>query len=173
LVLAETRAAVVISAGFGEQGASGRALQQAMLDAARPHLLRLVGPNCVGTMVPAVGLDASFSHIVPLAGDLAFVSQSGGMITAVLDWAAAREIGFSHVVSLGDMVDVDFGDTRDAGEHRSRLAPHSVRTVEVERHAPDIALMRQIARADLERHASSDLRRGCGTFCIGNEPGRG
>src|SRR5271169_3256928 len=77
-----TRAAVVISAGFGEQGAPGRALQQAALDAARPHLLRLVGPNCVGIMVPAVGLDASFSHIPPLAGDLAFVSQSGGMITS-------------------------------------------------------------------------------------------
>jgi acetyltransferase len=84
-----------------------------MLDAARPHLVRLVGPNCVGIMVPAVGLDASFSHIPPLAGDLAFVSQSGEMMTAVLDWAAAREIGFSHVVSLGDMVDVDFGDMLD------------------------------------------------------------
>ena len=108
-----TRAAVVISAGFDEQGVSGRALRQAMLDAARPHLLRLVGPNCVGITVPAVGLDASFSHILPLAGDLALVSQSGGMITAVVDWAAAREIGFSHVVSLGDMVDVDFGDMLD------------------------------------------------------------
>jgi acetyltransferase len=108
-----TRAAVVITAGFGEQGSSGRALQQAILDAARPHLLRLVGPNCVGIMVPAVGLDASFSHIPPLPGDLAFVSQSGGMITAVLDWAASREIGFSHVVSLGDMADVDFGDMLD------------------------------------------------------------
>jgi acetyltransferase len=106
-----TRAAVVIS--VGDQGASSRALQQAALDAARPHLLRLVGPNCVGIMVPAVGLDASLSHIPPLAGDLAFVSQSGGMITAVLDWAASREIGFSHVVSLGDMADVDFGDMLD------------------------------------------------------------
>src|SRR6516164_134681 len=108
-----TRAAVVITAGFGEQGASGRALQQEALNAARPHLLRLVGPNCLGIMVPGVGLDASFSHIPPLAGDLAFVSQSGGMITAVLDWAASREIGFSHVVSLGDMADVDFGDMLD------------------------------------------------------------
>jgi len=108
-----TRAAVVITAGFDEQGASGRALQQEALDAAQPYLLRLVGPNCVGIMVPAIGLDASFSHIPPLAGDLAFVSQSGGMITAVLDWAASREIGFSHVVSLGDMADVDFGDMLD------------------------------------------------------------
>ena len=108
-----TRAAIVITAGFGEQGAAGRALQQQVLDAARPHLLRLVGPNCVGVMVPGVGLDASFSHIAPLEGDLAFVSQSGAMITAVLDWADPRGIGFSHVVSLGGMADVDFGDMLD------------------------------------------------------------
>ena len=108
-----TRAAVVISAGFGELGARGRALQQEALEAARPHLLRLVGPNCVGVMVPGIGLDASFSHIAPQAGDLAFVSQSGALITAVLDWAAPHAIGFSHVVSLGDMADVDFGDMLD------------------------------------------------------------
>jgi acetyltransferase len=108
-----TRAAVVITAGFGELGERGRALQQAALEAAAPHLLRLVGPNCVGVMVPGSNLDASFSHIAPKAGDLAFVSQSGAMITAVLDWAAPRGIGFSHVVSLGDMADVDFGDILD------------------------------------------------------------
>ncbi|HXQ53002.1 MAG TPA: bifunctional acetate--CoA ligase family protein/GNAT family N-acetyltransferase [Stellaceae bacterium] len=108
-----TKAAVIITAGFGELGEQGRALQQQALDAAQPHLLRLVGPNCVGIMMPGIGLDASFSHIPPLAGELAFVSQSGAMITAVLDWAAARGIGFSHIVSLGDMADVDFGDTID------------------------------------------------------------
>ena len=108
-----TKAAVVITAGFGELGADGRALQQAALDAARPHLLRLVGPNCVGIMVPGIGLDASFSHLAPRPGDIAFVSQSGAMITAMLDWAAPREIGFSHVVSLGDMADLDFGDMLD------------------------------------------------------------
>ncbi|HXP04895.1 MAG TPA: bifunctional acetate--CoA ligase family protein/GNAT family N-acetyltransferase [Stellaceae bacterium] len=108
-----TRAAVVITAGFGELGADGHALQQAALDAARPYLLRLVGPNCVGIMVPGIGLDASFSHLAPPPGDIAFVSQSGAMITAMLDWAAPRGIGFSHVVSLGDMADVDFGDMLD------------------------------------------------------------
>jgi acetyltransferase len=108
-----TRAAVVISAGFGEFGPRGRALQQAALDAARPYLLRIVGPNCVGIMVPGAGLDATFSHIAPPAGGLAFVSQSGAMITAVLDWAAPHRLGFSHVVSLGDMADVDFGDMLD------------------------------------------------------------
>jgi len=108
-----TRAAVVITAGFGELGERGRALQQAALDAARPYLLRLVGPNCVGIMVPGIGLDASFSHLAPPSGAIAFVSQSGAMITAMLDWAAPRGIGFSHVVSLGDMADVDFGDMLD------------------------------------------------------------
>ena len=108
-----TKAAVVITAGFAELGAAGRALQQATLDVARPHLLRLVGPNCLGIMVPGSGLDASFSHLGPPAGDIAFVSQSGAMITAMLDWAAPRGIGFSHVVSLGDMADVDFGDMLD------------------------------------------------------------
>lgn len=108
-----TRAAVIITAGFGELGERGKALQQQTLDASRPYLLRLVGPNCVGIMVPGIGLDASFSHIAPHQGDLAFISQSGAMVTAVLDWAAPRAIGFSHVVSVGDMADVDFGDMLD------------------------------------------------------------
>ncbi len=108
-----TRAAVIITAGFGEVGERGRSLQKAVLEAARPFLLRVVGPNCVGIMVPRLGLDATFAHIAAHSGDLAFISQSGAMITAVLDWAAPRGIGFSHVVSLGDMADVDFGDMLD------------------------------------------------------------
>ncbi|WP_193366710.1 bifunctional acetate--CoA ligase family protein/GNAT family N-acetyltransferase [Pelagibius marinus] len=109
-----TRAAVVITAGFGEGGDSGGAgLRQQMLDAARPHLLRIVGPNCLGMMVPGLGINASFSHIAPLAGGLAFVTQSGAMVTAMLDWATPRGIGFSKIVSLGDKADVDFGDLLD------------------------------------------------------------
>lgn len=109
-----TRAAVIIGAGFAESGqARGEALQQAVLDAARPHLLRLVGPNCLGILVPGAGLDASFAHLRPAAGKLAFVAQSGAIVTSLLDWAAPREIGFSHLVSLGDMADVDFGDLLD------------------------------------------------------------
>jgi acetyltransferase len=108
-----TRAAVVITAGFGELGERGRSLQQATLAAAQPHLLRIVGPNCLGVMVPRLGLDATFSHLAAPAGDIAFLSQSGAMITAMLDWAVPRSIGFSHVVSLGDMADVDFGDMLD------------------------------------------------------------
>ena len=109
-----TKAAVVITAGFSEgQNVRGREIQQAMLDAARAHLMRIVGPNCLGLMAPRSGLNASFAHREPLAGGLAFVAQSGAIVTAVLDWAAERAIGFSHLVSLGDMADVDFGDMLD------------------------------------------------------------
>ena len=108
------KAAVVITAGFGEGGLEhGRELRQSMLEAARPHLLRIVGPNCLGIMVPGINLNASFGGTTPLKGRLAFVAQSGAVITAVVDWATARGIGFSHLVSLGDMADVDFGDMLD------------------------------------------------------------
>jgi acetyltransferase len=108
------KAAVVLTAGFGElPGDRGKALEQAMLDAAKPHLMRIVGPNCLGLLVPRVGLNATFAHLNPPKGDLAFVTQSGAMATAVLDWASPRKIGFSHLVSLGDMSDVDFGDMLD------------------------------------------------------------
>ena len=109
-----TRAAVVITAGFGEGGhGEGASRRQALLDAARPHLMRIVGPNCLGIVVPGIGLNASFSHLMPRAGGLAFATQSGAIVTAVTDWAEARGIGFSHLVSLGDMADVDFGDMLD------------------------------------------------------------
>ncbi|TQV79886.1 bifunctional acetate--CoA ligase family protein/GNAT family N-acetyltransferase [Denitrobaculum tricleocarpae] len=109
-----TRSAVVITAGFGEGGdQEGEQRLQDMLDAARTNTLRIVGPNCLGVIVPGAGLNASFSHIAALPGDLAFVTQSGAMVTAMLDWATPRGIGFSHVVSLGDKSDVDFGDMLD------------------------------------------------------------
>jgi len=108
------RAAVVITAGFGEGArAEGLALKQAMLDAAKPYLMRIVGPNCLGILAPHMGINASFAHLTPAKGDVAFVTQSGAVATAILDWASARGIGFSHVVSLGAMSDVDFGDMLD------------------------------------------------------------
>ncbi len=108
------RAAVVITAGFGEgDKVEGKELRQKMLDAAKPHLLRIVGPNCIGFISTRPRINASFAHLMPKQGDVAFVSQSGAMATAVLDWAHARGFGFSHIVSLGDMTDVDFGDLLD------------------------------------------------------------
>ncbi|MBQ5948484.1 bifunctional acetate--CoA ligase family protein/GNAT family N-acetyltransferase [Massilia sp. ST3] len=107
------RAAVVISAGLDGDAGDGRTLREAMLAAARPWLLRILGPNCVGMLVPGIGLNASFAPLAALPGRLAFVAQSGALVTAVLDWATARRIGFSCFVSLGDGSDVDFGDLLD------------------------------------------------------------
>ncbi len=109
-----TRGAAVITAGLASiELDDGRTVQQAMLDAARPHTLRILGPNCVGLLVPELGLNASFAHTSLDAGSLAFVSQSGGFCTATLDWAKERGIGFSHFISLGDSADIDFGDVLD------------------------------------------------------------
>jgi acetyltransferase len=102
-----TRSAVVITAGVTAP------LREAILAAAQPHLLRIQGPNCLGLMLPPHGLNASFGNRAALKGSIAFVSQSGALITAIVDWASARGVGFSHVVSLGDMADIDFGDMLD------------------------------------------------------------
>ena len=106
-----TRAAIVLSAGLKALAfPGGPTLEQAMRDAARPYLLRILGPNCIGMLVPGVGLNASFAPANAIPGKLAFVTQSGALATAMLDWANARGIGFSHFISLGDSADVDFAD---------------------------------------------------------------
>ena len=104
-----TRTAVVLTAGIND----GNGLRQKMLDAAKPHLFRVIGPNTVGMMAPHVGLNASFTHMAPMPGKLALLSQSGAIVTALIDWAADRDVGFSHIVSLGDMADVDMADCID------------------------------------------------------------
>lgn len=109
-----TKAAVVLTAGLmASTDGRGNTLQQAMLEAAKPHLFRILGPNCVGLLVPGCGLNASFAHTSARPGHIAFVSQSGALATALLDWANSREIGFSHFISMGDSADVDFGDVLD------------------------------------------------------------
>lgn len=108
------RAGIVITAGFGEGGTEeGIRRRAAVLAAARPYLFRVLGPNCLGAMAPHMCFNASFSRSAPLPGSLALVTQSGAIAAAMVDWASARGIGFSHVVSLGDMIDVDFGDILD------------------------------------------------------------
>jgi acetyltransferase len=109
-----TRAAIILSSGMDAIEAGGqRTLKQTALDAARPYLLRILGPNCVGLLVPGIGLNASFAHTGALPGRIAFVSQSGALVTGILDWAKTRGIGFSRFVSLGESSDVDFGDILD------------------------------------------------------------
>ncbi|WP_193090608.1 bifunctional acetate--CoA ligase family protein/GNAT family N-acetyltransferase [Advenella sp. FME57] len=109
-----TKAAIVLTAGLGDTITNEKiTVQQAMLDAARPHLLRILGPNCIGLIIPSLHLNASFASASLIPGKIAFVSQSGALATAVLDWASSNNIGFSKFISLGNSADVDFGDILD------------------------------------------------------------
>ncbi len=106
-----TKAAVVLTAGLeAESTPGGPSFQVLMLDAALKHGIRILGPNCLGLMVPGSGINASFAHTDSLTGSLAFVSQSGAFSTGVLDWAKSSGIGFSCFISLGNSADVNFSD---------------------------------------------------------------
>ncbi len=107
------KAAVIITAGFGEVGPEGAALERKMMEAARLYKIRLIGPNCLGIMRPSIGLNATFNKGSANIGNIALISQSGALCTAILDWATLNDVGFSSVVSMGSSTDVDFGEILD------------------------------------------------------------
>jgi acetyltransferase len=102
--------AVVISAGFKETGPAGAELERQLLAHARRGNMRLIGPNCLGIMNPLTGVNATFAAGIARRGNVAFISQSGALCTAVLDWSLREEVGFSAFVSIGSMLDVGWGD---------------------------------------------------------------
>src|SRR6516225_1720426 len=104
------RGAVVISAGFKEIGAEGAALEQKLLEEAQAANIRVIGPNCLGVISPLSGLNATFATTIARPGSVGFISQSGALCTAVLDWSLKEMVGFSAFVSVGSMVDVGWGD---------------------------------------------------------------
>lgn len=109
-----TKSVIVISAGFSEGGSQqGGQLEAEMLSEAQKYSMRIIGPNCLGVLSPINGLNASFSHLMPSKGKIGVISQSGAMLTSIIDWACGRGIGFSHLVSLGDMSDVGFPEMLD------------------------------------------------------------
>jgi acetyltransferase len=110
---AGTRSAAVISGGFSESGPHGAALERAAVESARRHRLRLLGPNCLGLMRPGSGVNLTFAHGSAIPGTIGFVSQSGALCTAMIDWARPNNVGFSTVVSMGSSSDVDFGEILD------------------------------------------------------------
>ena len=110
---AGTRNVIVISGGFAESGPRGASLERAVIETARRHRVRLIGPNCLGIMRPGAGVNLTFAHGGANAGTIGLVSQSGALCTAILDWAQPNNVGFSTVVSLGGSSDVDFGEILD------------------------------------------------------------
>lgn len=109
-VESSAKSAVVISAGFKERGAEGAALEHQIQEQLRRGSMRLLGPNCLGLMNPTIGLNATFAKDAPKVGNVAFLSQSGALLTAILDWSQREEVGFSAIVSTGSMLDVSWGD---------------------------------------------------------------
>ncbi|MGA2020763.1 MAG: bifunctional acetate--CoA ligase family protein/GNAT family N-acetyltransferase [Candidatus Sulfotelmatobacter sp.] len=109
-VAAGTKSAAVISAGFKERGTEGVALEQEIRERLRGSSMRLLGPNCLGLMNPKMGLNATFAKDAPKAGSVAFLSQSGALLSAILDWSCREEVGFSAIVSTGSMLDLGWGD---------------------------------------------------------------
>jgi acetyltransferase len=107
---AGVKGAIVISAGFKEVGPEGAKLEQEILAHARRGKMRVIGPNCLGVMNPTSGLNATFATTIAQPGSVAFISQSGALCTAVLDWSLKEHVGFSAFVSIGSMLDVDWGD---------------------------------------------------------------
>lgn len=104
---------IVISAGFKEHGETGKELEQQILEEIKSTHLRIIGPNCLGVMNPLTGLNATFAPNIARAGNVAFISQSGALCTAILDWAQREMVGFSAFVSIGSMLDVGWGDLID------------------------------------------------------------
>ena len=107
------RFALVLSAGFRETGPQGAALEQAVVENARRYGMRLIGPNCLGILCPASGLNVTFSNGGAKAGGLALISQSGAFCTAIMDWAKPNGVGFSSIISMGSAAGMDFGEILD------------------------------------------------------------
>ncbi|CBK21833.2 uncharacterized protein [Blastocystis hominis] len=107
---AGVRGIIIISAGFKEVGKEGAALEKACVEEAHKYGMRIIGPNCLGAMVPITGLNASFASTMALKGEVAFISQSGALMCAMLDWSLKEGLGFSAFVSIGSMADVNWGD---------------------------------------------------------------
>jgi acetyltransferase len=110
---AGVKSIIIISAGFKEIGEEGKKREERVLEIAREYGIRIIGPNCIGTIRPSAKLNSTFYDKIPRAGNITFISQSGALGTAVLDWAVSKDIGFSAFVSVGSMSDVDFGDLID------------------------------------------------------------
>ncbi|KLK88553.1 CoA-binding protein [Methanoculleus sediminis] len=125
------RLAVIVTAGFREIGGEGAVLEEEVTAIAKRHSIRIIGPNCLGIMMPHMGINATFDPVSPRAGDVAFISQSGAIITTVVDWSLPEEFGFSTVISVGNQADLGF-------EHFLRFAERDEKTRSVTLYVEEI-----------------------------------
>ncbi|MCC7555264.1 MULTISPECIES: acetate--CoA ligase family protein [Methanoculleus] len=125
------RLAVIVTAGFREIGGEGTVLEEKVTAIARRHGIRIIGPNCLGIMMPHMGINATFDPVSPRPGDVAFISQSGAIITTVVDWSLPEEFGFSTVISVGNQADLGF-------EHFLRFAEQDEKTRSVTLYVEEI-----------------------------------
>ncbi len=167
--------AVIVSSGFREIGPEGRKLEDQVRSIADSYGLRIVGPNCLGFIRPAGHLNVTFVHVAPPEGRIAFFSQSGALGTAILDWAAANQVGFSAFVSVGSMCDVDFGDLIDyfgADPHTSSIILY-IESITEARHfmsaARHFAKTKPIIVVKSGRHARSALAAASHTGAIAGD----
>jgi acetyltransferase len=109
-VEAGVKGAIIISAGFKEVGEEGIQLERDILQQARQGKMRIIGPNCLGVMNPVSGLNATFANAIARPGNVGFISQSGALCTSILDWSFRENVGFSAFISIGSMLDVNWGD---------------------------------------------------------------
>lgn len=125
------RLAIIVTAGFKEIGGEGAALEERVTAIARRYGIRIIGPNCLGVMMPHQGINATFDPVSPKTGDVAFISQSGAIITTVVDWSLPEEFGFSTVISVGNQADLGF-------EHYLRFAEQDPKTRSVTLYVEEI-----------------------------------
>ncbi|HNQ32508.1 MAG TPA: acetate--CoA ligase family protein [Methanoculleus sp.] len=140
------RLAIIVTAGFREIGGAGVALEEEVVEIARRHSVRIIGPNCLGVMMPHQGINATFDPVSPRSGDVAFISQSGAIITTVVDWSLPEEFGFSSVISVGNQADLGF-------EHYLRFAEQDPMTRSITLYVEEIQdgrsfaqIVREVAR---------------------------
>lgn len=174
-----TAVAVVITAGPGAGAGASQAnarWRQEILEAAEPHLLRIVGPNCIGFAAPSLGLNAAFGPTLLKPGRLAAIAQSGAVLAGLADWGAAQGVGFSHLFSMGDMSDIDFGDVLDllARDFETRAVLMYVEGITQARKfmsaARSVARLKPVIALKAGRHAAAAVAAASHTGAMAGSP---
>ena len=139
------RLAIIVTAGFREIGGAGAALEEEVMGIARRYGVRIIGPNCLGVMMPHMGINATFDPVSPRAGDVAFISQSGAVITTVVDWSLPEEFGFSTVISVGNQADLGFEDYLRFAEQDEKTRSITLYVEEIQDGRGFMQIVREVA----------------------------